>query len=81
MEDRDTYKTKNLNLAAYLYASGLQLVNSTRIHGDVFFEFAPNKHAEKLVDNYFSDTASVNPRELFARLNALKDLIFQRGEA
>ena len=73
--DRDTYKTKNLNLAAYLYASGLKLLNTTREHKEFFFEF-PYEDSKKLVDKYFSDTATVNPRELFARLNALRDLIF-----
>jgi len=77
--DKDGYQTKILNIAAYLYASGLQLVDTPRINGDVFFIFTPRDRAQKLVDAYFSDTAMVNPRELFARLNDLRDLIFSGG--
>lgn len=77
--DIDEYKTKNLNIAAFLYASGVQLVTTTRVHNEVFFIFSPKDTAEHLINDYFSDIATVNPRELFARLNDLKDLIFSGG--
>lgn len=77
--DIEEYKTKNLNIAAFLYASGVQLVTTNRISREVFFIFSPKNKAEKLVSDYFSGTAVVDPRELFARLNDLKDLIFSGG--
>ncbi len=77
--DTELYKTKTLNIAAFLYASNLQLVNTVRVNNEVFFIFSPKNKAEKLVSDYFSGTAEVNPRELFARLNDLKDLIFSGG--
>ncbi len=70
------YKTKNLSLAAYLYASGLQLTGNTRKNTEVFFSFTPADKAEKLVNDYYHGSAAINPRELFARLNDLKDIIF-----
>lgn len=70
------YRTKNLNIAAFLYASGLELSNTTKVGNEVYFEFTPKNNAENLVSSYFSGSATVNPRDLFARLNDLKDLIF-----
>lgn len=77
--DQDRYKTKILNIAAFLYAAGLQLVDTIKVNGDVFFIFSPKDKAEQLVESYFAGTASINPRELFARLNDLRDLIFSGG--
>jgi len=76
----DLYKTKILNIAAYLYASGLQLAETIRDGNELFFLFTPKNEAEKLVEKYFADTALVNPRELFARLSDLRDLIFSGGK-
>lgn len=78
--DQDHYKTKILNIASFLYASGLQLVETTKVEGDVYFIFSPKDKAEDLVRKYFSNTAICNPKELFARLNDLRDLIFSGGK-
>ncbi len=78
--DQKRFRVKQINIAAFLYSSGLQLVGTTRTSGEVHFEFIPKDKAEKLVKTYFADDASVNPRELFARLNDLRDLIFSGGD-
>lgn len=78
--EQDQYRTKILNIAAYLYAAGLQLVDTTKVNGNVFFIFTPKDKAEQLVEMYFAGTANINPRELFARLNDLRDLIFSGGK-
>lgn len=72
----DFYTTKNLNIAAFLYSCGIKLISTENINAEVFFNFKPKEKAEKLVESYFAGTATVNPRELFARLNDLRDLIF-----
>lgn len=72
--EKEIYTTKNLNIAAFLYACGLQLVKTDRVHGEVFFSFSPAEKAEQFVGSYFNGSARVNPRELFARLNDLKDV-------
>lgn len=77
--DKDGYRTKTLGIAAFLYASGLKLTKTTRINHEVFFIFSPKNDAELLVEKYFAGTAIVDPRELFARLNDLRDLIFSGG--
>jgi hypothetical protein len=76
---KDGYFTKNLNIAAFLYASGLSLSGTSRESKEVYFEFSPKEKAEKLVENYFANKANVNPKELFARLNDLRDLVFSKS--
>jgi hypothetical protein len=70
------FRTKILNIAAFLCAAGLQLIDTPRVDGEVYFIFSPKEEAEKLVESYFAGSATVDPRELFARLNDLRDLIF-----
>lgn len=77
--ETEGYKTKTLNVAAFLYASGLKLTKTVRVENEVFFIFIPKEEAEKLVERYFAGNAIVDPRELFARLNDLRDLIFSGG--
>jgi len=78
--EQEGYKTKILNIAAFLYASGLHLKETTRVGSDIFFIFTPKDKAEQLVEGYFSGTAKVSPREFVARLNDLRDLIFSGGK-
>lgn len=79
--DQEGYKTKNINIGAYLYASNLKLLKTLRINGEVFFIFAPKDRAEELINQYFAGTARVSPREFVARLNDLRDLIFSGGRS
>lgn len=78
--DGQIYKTKILNIAAYLYTSKeLQFEGTERIGKEVFFKFTPIQKADELVKEYFDGGATVNPRDLFARLNDLRDIIFSNG--
>ena len=78
--EQEGYRTKILNIAAYLYACNLELVDTIKINGDVFFIFTPKDKAEQLVEDYFAGTARISPREFVARLNDLRDLIFSGGK-
>lgn len=77
--EKEEYRVKTLSIAAFLYASGLKLARTARVNHEVFFIFSPKNDAELLVEKYFAGTATVDPRELFARLNDLRDLIFSGG--
>ncbi len=77
--DKDVLEIKILNVAAFLWASGLRLAGTKRINNEVFFLFSPKLEAEKHLESYFADTATTNPKELFAKLNDLRDLIFSGG--
>ncbi len=72
----DEYLTKNLNLASFLWASGVQFVGIKRLNKEVSFIFAPKAKAENFENQYFTGSATINPRELFARLKDLRDIIF-----
>jgi hypothetical protein len=74
------YIVKNLNIASYLYASGIQFTGATKVNQEFFFHFAPKKRAEEYVERYFLGEAQVNPKELFARLHDLRDLIFNQNQ-
>lgn len=75
----DMYQTSNLQLAAYLYASNLEFIGITKTDNKALFNFRNKGRALELMNKYFSGKASLDPRELFARLNDLKDLIFSGG--
>jgi hypothetical protein len=78
-ENQDsTLAVKDLNVAAYLLASGeVTLERSVRKSRNlVLFLFSPKQKVEILINNYWSDTSSLSPRNIFAALRSLKDLIF-----
>lgn len=79
MDKKDVLEIKILNIAAFLYASGLHLITTKRINNEVFFIFSPKDKAEKLLEGYFANTAIINPKKLFSKLNDLRDLIFSKG--
>ncbi len=73
------YLTKNLSISAYLSCvKEIHFTSAVKINDEFFFKFIPKDKAEELVNQYFAGTANVNPRELFARLHDLKDLIFNQ---
>lgn len=74
-----TIKLRNIQLSSFLAASNLQLVSTKKESDTVYFEFSPKKKAQELLNDYFAGRATVDPRELFARFNDLKDLIFSGG--
>lgn len=74
----DSLVVKDLNIAAYLLASGeVILVKPERRNGNlVFFHFSPKGKAQELINHYWSDTNQLSPRNVFSALRSLKDLIF-----
>lgn len=73
---REEYISNNLHISAYLYASGLAFLGAVKKGKEYHFKFSPKDRADRLVNSYFLGQAQVNPKELFARLNDLKDIIF-----
>lgn len=72
-----TLVVRDLNVAAYLLASGeVVLVKSDRRDKQVFFHFSTKEKAEELINKYWSDTHPLAPRNVSNALRSLKDLIF-----
>jgi len=81
-ESANTISVRDLNIASYLLASGeVKLVKTERKDSRfVLFHFAPKDRAESLINNYYSDTNPLSPRNIFSAQRSLKDLIFSGGE-
>lgn len=72
----DTFETRDLHLAACIYASGAVL-DTTRRNGDVcVFVFRDGGRCKELVGRYYRGEAMVNARGYADALRALKDMIF-----
>lgn len=73
---------KDIAIAAYLLSSDqVRLIKTERKAKNlVLFHFAPKEEAERLIQAYWSDTALVSPRKVFAAQRSLKDLIFSGGD-
>lgn len=75
----DVFETKDLSLAAFLYASGeVELITTKKtINREIYFLYTPREIAEKLVQKYWNLQApSIQPKLLFGALRDIKDMIF-----
>lgn len=80
----NTLAVKDLNIAAFLMASGqVKLVNVER-HPDntAYFHFKPKELAESLVTEYWAETVSqpLQPKKILGSLRDLKDILFSGGQ-
>lgn len=80
----NTLSIKDLNIAAFLMASGqVKLVNVER-HPDntAYFHFEPEEIAESLVSEYWAETVSQppQPKKILGSLRDLKDILFGGGQ-
>lgn len=78
---KSIYRTSSLNLSAYLLSTnkvvfvGLEPTSSSK----VLFVFDNQSLCFELIDSYWNDQATVNPKQLFTCLNELKDRLFAEG--
>lgn len=71
-----SFETRDLNLAACIYASGV-LLDTTHRNSDVcFFVFRDGERCKELVARYYRGEAMVDAKAYADALRALKDLIF-----
>ena len=78
MNMNDTYRTKDLSEASFLYASGSKLIKTDNENGKVWFIFFDKAYCEKLANSFWSREATVNAKEFADAIRTLKDLIFNR---
>jgi hypothetical protein len=78
--EQNIYKTKNLNFASYLVASGkVQLIRLDKSSSrEICFLFSPKDICEHLEKQYWQDKALINPKALLYALNGLKDQMFNQ---
>ena len=74
----DSYRTKDLSEASYLYASGKKLLKLDKIDGICWFIFNGRDSCEKLTDAFWRKEAVVNAKDYADSIRTLKDMIFNR---
>lgn len=76
----NNYFTSDIQIASYLMSKGISFLGVDRppeAKKAIFvFEQVGDK-INKLIQDYFSDKATVNPRVLFASFSNLKSVIFR----
>ncbi|MFA4846300.1 MAG: DUF5659 domain-containing protein [Patescibacteria group bacterium] len=72
----ETFETRDLNLAACIYASGVVLDETRRDVGVCFFVFRDVGRCERLMRAYYNGEAMVSAKAYADALRTLKDLIF-----
>ena len=70
------FTTKDLNLAAYLYASGQDLAGVERQGTVCWFLFAQRVHCEELATAYWNGKAECGVRLFVDAQRVIKDIIF-----
>lgn len=88
MEDKsypssNTLAVKDLNVAAFLMASGQVKLVEVERHPDntAYFHFESKETAESLVTAYWAETVShpIQPKKILGSLRDLKDILFSGG--
>lgn len=82
-QNSTSFSVKDLYIAAYLRScDGIRLSKTERDgSGNVYFHFMPLEQSERLVSDYWSESAPfIQPRRLFSALRDLKDMIFSGGK-
>lgn len=71
------YRTKDLNEASFLYASGQKLIKLEEDDNRrCWFIFDNELTCQKLIDSYWRKEATVNAKEFADAFRSLKDRIF-----
>lgn len=79
----NTLSIKDLNVAAFLMATGQVKLTNVERHPDntAYFHFEPKEAAESLVTAYWAETVSqsIQPKKVLGSLRDLKDILFSGG--
>jgi hypothetical protein len=76
--EMESYRTKDLSEAAFLYASGSKLIKLDNENGRIWFIFDDKNHCEKLTASFWCKEAVVNAKEFADAFRTLKDIIFNK---
>lgn len=76
----DTYKTKDIFEAAWIYSQEISLVRLDPDEKYSWFVFADKERCETLSSDYWSLKATGNIKQFVSSLKSLKDLIFSKNQ-
>ena len=74
----ENYRTKDLSVAAFLYASHKKLITTEHENGTVYFIFADKPNCFELTNSFWRREAFVNAKEFADSFRTLKDIIFNK---
>lgn len=76
MEDKESYETHDIYLAAYLLLVGCKLDNEKRVGTRKYFTFShPSESVNKLRREFYDGTARVSPSDYSQKIVAFKALV------
>ncbi len=74
--EKNSYRLKDLYLAAYLYSEGLELANVNKEGRVCWFSFSDRKKCELLINLYWKNQAISKIKSYTDAIRTLKDLIY-----
>ncbi len=74
----DTYKTKDIFEAAWIYSQEISLIRLEPDEKYFWFVFANKERCEALSSDYWSRKATGNIKHFVSSLKTLKDLVFSQ---
>ena len=72
----NSYRVKNLYLAAYLYCEGLELGEVEKVGKVCWFNFVNKNKCEQLINLYWKNQAVSKIKSYTDAIRTLKDLIY-----
>ena len=78
MDIESCYRTKDIALGAFLYASGKKLIDLKNDNGRSWFVFEDRISCQNLADMFWRKEAMINAKDFADSMRTLKDLIFSR---
>lgn len=75
----ELHETKDLYLAAVLYASGCRLQSNEWTGGKCLFYFENPKQCEDVVNRYYKNELTMNAKTLLDALQTVKGIIYSKN--
>jgi hypothetical protein len=76
METSNTYRIKDMYLAAFIFSQGVELKGVERFGHICWFIFSDKSSCERLTNLYLTDKAQAKIKSFVEAIRSLKDIIF-----
>lgn len=74
------FKTRDLYIAAMLYALGKKLTSTEKVRSTYWFGFEDFKDCDEIVNQYWMDRVDVNASKYVESIKKLKTMIFNQPD-
>jgi hypothetical protein len=76
MGQNNDYQTRDIYLASVLQLSGMPIIKIDNYDGKGVFSFRRTPKIEEIINAYFSDELSMNPKSVFEAWKAIKARVY-----